>query len=540
MLIFAHRGLVTDRTPENTIAAAEAALGCQAGGVELDVRQTLDGVPVCCHDPHLGRVAGSPLVVAAARFSELARLRLPGGHRITSLGEALDALAGRTQLILDLKGDGGPPGRLGRAVGSQLRATDSNGIVVSSFDVATLLAVRQVAAGVPIALISRPRQPLQVAFATADAIGAHAVHAHLDALVRDLGTADRVAHRLCPWTVNRPADARRLGPRGDRRDRVDHRQPGGYPRGVRAGGPAGGPGGPPASGQPDRAPAPTPAQPPCRDGVAMTVGGATGRSQTAGDRVLVTAAGPQMRPALHDLALPTFVRFAERWGYCVNVEDLAADGVRADPAAQRAKWAKLGLLREALTRFAVALWVDADVLICRYDEDVASHLPAADFQALGLEQVPHEHRVNPNTGVWLMRSGPAAFAFLDGVLSVGRQPGPWADQGAVLAALGWDRGDERYWGARPGRGSRFLAGTAWLPPAWNQPYVGQRNDQESFNSSGASYVGRPVVADPHALHFMGMAPAARYRSMAGVAHSLTATLPLGSPSPRPCPDRTRS
>lgn len=274
----------------------------------------------------------------------------------------------------------------------------------------------------------------------------------------------------------------------------------------------------------------------------MTVGGATGRSQTAGDRVLVTAAGPQMRPALHDLALPTFVRFAERWGYCVNVEDLAADGVRADPAAQRAKWAKLGLLREALTRFAMALWVDADVLICRYDEDVASHLPAGDFQALGLEQVPHEHRVNPNTGVWLMRSGPAAFAFLDEVLSVGRQPGPWADQGAVLAALGWDRGDERYWGARPGRQpfpGRHRVAAARLEPALCRPAErsGVVQQQRRFLcwAAGGS---RPPRA---ALHG---APAARYRSMAGVAHSLTATLPLGLPSPRPrpcpCPDGTRS
>lgn len=196
----------------------------------------------------------------------------------------------------------------------------------------------------------------------------------------------------------------------------------------------------------------------------MTVGGATGRSQTAGDRVLVTAAGPQMRPALHDLALPTFVRFAERWGYCVNVEDLAADGVRADPAAQRAKWAKLGLLREALTRFAMALWVDADVLICRYDEDVASHLPTGDFQALGLEQVPHEHRVNPNTGVWLMRSGPAAFAFLDEVLSVGRQPGPWADQGAVLAALGWDAAT-----SGTGERGRVEAAVSWPAPRGCRP-----------------------------------------------------------------------
>lgn len=80
--------------------------------------------------------------------------------------------------------------------------------------------------------------------------------------------------------------------------------------------------------------------------------------------------------------------------------------------------------------------MDGDVLVLRFDEDVADHLHPEHFQALALEQVPFEHRVNPNTGVWLLRSGPDAFDFLDAVEAAGQQPGPWADQGAVLAALG--------------------------------------------------------------------------------------------------------
>ena len=238
--------------------------------------------------------------------------------------------------------------------------------------------------------------------------------------------------------------------------------------------------------------------------------------------VLVTAAGPQMRAVLHDLALPTFRRYAVRWGYAVHADDLPADGVGADAGAQRAKWAKLRLLRAALASFPLALWLDADVLLCRDDEDVAAQLHPAHFQALVLEHVPYEHRVNPNTGVWLMRSCQAAFAFLDAVEAAGPQPGPWADQGAVLAALGWDRGEEAYRWARPGRGSRFLDGTGWLPVGWNQPFLGGRSEPELFNSIAESYVGRPTVVDPHAVHFMGMTPAARYRHMSAVARSLPA------------------
>jgi hypothetical protein len=227
-----------------------------------------------------------------------------------------------------------------------------------------------------------------------------------------------------------------------------------------------------------------------------------------------------MQAALRELALPTFHRFATRWGYQVQVEGLPTDGSGADSSAQQAKWTKIRLLRQALTRFPLTLWLDADVLLAREDEDVAVHLHPDCFQALAIEQVPFEHRVNPNTGVWLMRSCPMAFDFLDAVEQAGPQPGPWADQGAVLAALGWDRGDDRYWWARPGRGGPFMNGTSWLPPGWNQPYLHGRIDRELFNGSAKSYEGRPSVNAPHAVHFMGMTPAARYRQMA----AFTATL----------------
>ena len=235
---------------------------------------------------------------------------------------------------------------------------------------------------------------------------------------------------------------------------------------------------------------------------------------------IVTAAGPSMRAALHDLALPTFRRYAAVWGWTVLAEELGTDGAGADAAAQRAKWAKTRLLRSALERYPLALWLDADVLLLRDDDDIATHLRTRAFQAFVLEQVPAEHRVNPNTGVWLMRSCPQAFSFLDAVEAAGPQPGPWADQGAVLAALGWYRGDERYHWAGPGPGSPFLAGTSWLPPAWNAPYLGARSDDERFNSAADSYADRPRVCDPCALHFMGMTPAARYRHMAAAARGV--------------------
>ena len=236
--------------------------------------------------------------------------------------------------------------------------------------------------------------------------------------------------------------------------------------------------------------------------------------------IVVTAAGPHMRAVLHDLALPTFRRWARRWGWDVVAHDLATDGVAADDLAQRAKWSKLRLLRDALEHHPMALWIDADVLLMRDDQDISIHLHRDHFQALAMEQVPSEHRVNPNTGVWLLRSCAESTAFLDAVEQAGPQPGPWADQGAVLAALGWDRGDEGYHWARPGAGNRFLAGTSWLPPGWNQAWVDGRKTEDCFNSTADSYADRPRVPDPHALHFMGLSPEARYRAMSSAGARL--------------------
>jgi len=116
-----------------------------------------------------------------------------------------------------------------------------------------------------------------------------------------------------------------------------------------------------------------------------------------------------------------------------------------------------------------------------------------------------------------MRAHPGAVAFLDRVEAAGSKPGPWADQDALLAAFGWDRGDTNYHWAKPAPGDDFLAGTSWLPPGWNQPYLDRRDESDLYNGSADSYTDRPAVAHPNALHFMGMTATARYRDMHSLA-----------------------
>jgi hypothetical protein len=222
-----------------------------------------------------------------------------------------------------------------------------------------------------------------------------------------------------------------------------------------------------------------------------------------------------MWPLLESCALPTFWRFAERFDYDVVAARLPGDG--ADESRQQtnaARWAKIGILREALARHELVVWLDADIMICRFDDDVSRHLAPDKFQAFALEQVPQDRRANPNTGVWVLRSGRKARAFLDAVERAGQQYGPWADQGAVIRVLGWDRGHGPFYhGAGPGRGSRFLKGTGWLPPSWNQLHAAQGEDQ-----SGVHAV--PRVAAPYAVHFAGLSVGEREPLMRELAARL--------------------
>lgn len=228
-------------------------------------------------------------------------------------------------------------------------------------------------------------------------------------------------------------------------------------------------------------------------------------------KTIVTTAGPRMFPVLSRFSLESFQRFADVHGYTVKVTLLESDDIaRKSEAAKRARWEKIHIIREALMLNDVVVWFDADVIICRTDVDILHSLGPSDYQGLVLHSVPAEHRVNPNTGVWVLRNSEKAFRFLDAVEAVGMPQGRWSDQGAVLRALGWSLGDERYYGAHmPEVPTEFMVGTSWLPIGWNQPHCENRSNPEA-------YIGRPLVEDPYAIHFMAMTIEDRLKYMGTV------------------------
>ena len=103
---FAHRGLhdISRGIVENTLPAFEAAR--DAGfGMELDIQFSRDMQVVVFHDDDLLRMAGDRRKVRQLTLDELRQLPLAGleGARIPTLREVLEAVDGKTPLLIELK-----------------------------------------------------------------------------------------------------------------------------------------------------------------------------------------------------------------------------------------------------------------------------------------------------------------------------------------------------------------------------------------------------------------------------------------------------
>src|SRR5262245_43462516 len=100
--IVAHRGASSTR-PENTTASFEEAIALGAQIVELDVRLSLDGVPVVMHDPVVDRTTDGTGFVHELTAAELASLRAGPGAAVPTFAEVLEVVSGRAAIAVEVK-----------------------------------------------------------------------------------------------------------------------------------------------------------------------------------------------------------------------------------------------------------------------------------------------------------------------------------------------------------------------------------------------------------------------------------------------------
>lgn len=153
----AHRGLHGPDGPENSLAAAQAAV--DAGyGIELDIQPASDGTALVFHDYDLPRLTGTEGFIAALDPSALSgRLLLGTDQPIPTLRQFLDLVAGRVPLLIEIKDQDmrlGPQiGHLHRQVAEALQGYDGL-VAVMSFNPHVVAAFHQLVPDVPVGLTS--------------------------------------------------------------------------------------------------------------------------------------------------------------------------------------------------------------------------------------------------------------------------------------------------------------------------------------------------------------------------------------------------
>ncbi len=211
--VIGHRGTGSDRSdnpfPENTLASfAQAGLE-GATMVELDVQLSQDGVLVVMHDDTVDRTTDGTGCVAeqtAAAFGALSA----GGEPVPTLEEVFEG----TELALNIEikvsdEDGCPPTdqpALAAELARVLALYPDRRVVVSSFDLDQLLAVRETDASIRLAFLFT--NPDGFALAREQSMDAHPLVLAATATEVDAHHAAGLAVR--PYTVNDQPSMRRM------------------------------------------------------------------------------------------------------------------------------------------------------------------------------------------------------------------------------------------------------------------------------------------------------------------------------------------
>lgn len=204
MMVLAHRG-GSGYHRENTLAAFAQALSLGADGIELDVRQSADGVAVVHHDPELDGISLRCLDAAA----------LP--EWVPTIEEAMATCSAAALLDIEVKtspedpaGEDSEP--LARAVADLVNARRRHGkgpeqVLVTSFGRKTLLAVRDAVPDIPIGLLVPPSAEVAGGLTQAISLGAAVFLPHFSQLSpRLVEEAHGRGLAVFAWTVNDAAE----------------------------------------------------------------------------------------------------------------------------------------------------------------------------------------------------------------------------------------------------------------------------------------------------------------------------------------------
>ena len=216
--LIAHRGASIE-APENTLAAIARAADRGAGGVELDVTISADGVPVILHDKTLDRTTDGTGPVVTQPYPSLTGLDAGLWFSDEFEGEPLPTLAAAAALVLDrnlaLNLEFKPPTGHDRETAQQTIAIlnacwpSYGNLLLSSFSVAALEAAHELAPRWPRGLITgAPPADWRDIMRSLDCASLHCSASSVTPSLVD--EVHKEGYRLLVWTVNEVPKARKL------------------------------------------------------------------------------------------------------------------------------------------------------------------------------------------------------------------------------------------------------------------------------------------------------------------------------------------
>jgi len=220
-----HRGAAA-LAPENTLASFRKAIELGADAVEMDLQATRDGVVVIIHDDTVDRTTDGHGRVTDLGLAEIKRLDAgvkfgPAfrGERIPTLREVIDLVKtsgkDRFRLNLEIKfaeGREGQPADLEERILQVLRETDFLGrVTVQSFHHPSPAKMKTLAPSIPTGLLVGQRRQPNDPVAAVRQYHADYYAPHYSLVTAELlGALHRAGIPVVTWTVNDPADMRRL------------------------------------------------------------------------------------------------------------------------------------------------------------------------------------------------------------------------------------------------------------------------------------------------------------------------------------------
>lgn len=214
--IIAHRG-ASAHAPENSLAAFELAHQQGADAIELDVKLSMDGIPVVIHDPTVDRTTKGSGTVAELELASLQKLDAGDGQHIPTLAEVFAAVGRDLYINIELTNYTTSKDDLVDKVVDVIKAYDmQERVFFSSFLAKNLKHAAELLPDTARGLLALPTALgfFARSFGFPSSVY-QAIHPGIQNVTEKMITqAHQRGQRVHVWTVNKPNDMRRLAKLG--------------------------------------------------------------------------------------------------------------------------------------------------------------------------------------------------------------------------------------------------------------------------------------------------------------------------------------